>query len=308
MEIRKLGSTPFETSRLALGCVTFGREIGEADSFHLMDYAVAQGMRLFDTAEAYGEGASERIVGAWLRQSGNRDRIVLQTKVTTGFSLDHVREALERSLERLQCDHVDLYLMHSFDAQRPLEESLEAMTWAVESGKARAIGCSNFTADQLRRAVQISRERNLAPIEVLQPVYNLLARDAARDMFPLCAEHRIGITSYSPLGAGFLTGKYTPDRAAMPAGSRFAIKPAHADIYFRDENFRIVDRLRAVSQATGHAMAALAMGWVLRCSAIDSVLIGARHTGHIDNAVQALAQCEELAALAQDAILFSSPV
>ncbi len=295
MEFRKLGSTPFDVRRIALGCVTFGREISQDDSFRLMDYAVEHGINLFDTAEAYGEGASEQIVGRWLRASGYRDRIVLQTKVTTNFSPDHVREALQRSLERLQCDTVDLYLMHSFDAQRPLGESLAAMQWAVAAGLAKAIGCSNFNAAQLQRAVDIAR------IDVLQPVYNMVARDAEMDLFPLCAANRIGVTSYSPLGAGFLTGKYTPDRTAMPEGSRFAIKPAHADIYFNDANFQLVERLRAAAQSSGHSMAALAMGWVLHCEAIDSVLVGARHTGHIDNAIQALQARSELAAIAAEA-------
>jgi aryl-alcohol dehydrogenase-like predicted oxidoreductase len=191
--------------------------------------------------------------------------------------------------------------MHSFDAERPLAESLEAMTWAVESGLARAIGCSNSSAAQLREAIAVSRERNLARIEVLQPVYNLVARDAARELFPLCAAHRIGITSYSPLAAGFLTGKYTPDRSALPERSRFAIKPAHADIYFTEENFRVVERLRAVAEATGHSMAALAMGWVLNCEGIDTVLTGARHTVHIDNAIAALTVRAELAAALETA-------
>lgn len=296
MEFRKLGSTPFDVSRIALGCVTFGREISEAESFRLMDYAVQQGINLFDTAEAYGEGASETIVGKWLRHSGARDRIVLQTKVTTNFSAPHVREAMQRSLDRLQLDRVDLYLMHSFDAQRPLEESLESMTWAVQAGLATSIGCSNFNAAQLQSATEISRERGLAPLEVLQPAYSLVARDAEHDLFPLCAANRIGITSYSPLAAGFLTGKYTPDRSTMPAGSRFAIKPAHADIYFRDENFRLVEQLRAAAAASGHSMAALAMGWVLNCQAIDSVLVGARHIDHLDNAIDALKARAELAA------------
>jgi aryl-alcohol dehydrogenase-like predicted oxidoreductase len=133
-------------------------------------------------------------------------------------------------------------------------------------------------------------------------VYNLVARDAARDLFPLCAANRVGITSYSPLAAGFLTGKYTPDRGAMPAGSRFAIRPGHADLYFNDGNFRIVEELRAVSEASGHSMSALAMGWVLDCDAIDSVLVGGRHTGHIDSALHAFTARAKLAAILQSAL------
>ncbi|MFN9754732.1 MAG: aldo/keto reductase [bacterium] len=301
MQIRALGSTPFMVGRIALGCVTFGREIDEAAAFELMDYAVEQGINLFDTAEAYGEGASERIVGRWLRARGCRDRIVLQTKVTTDFSMAHVREALARSLDRLQCEQVDVYLMHSYDAGRPIEESLEAMTWSVDAGKAQTIGGSNFTMEQLRAALAASLARNLAPLRVLQPVYNLVAREAEQSLFPLCAEHGIGITSYSPLGAGFLTGKYTGDRSAMPAGSRFAIKPAHADLYFHPANFEVLAQLRRLAEASGHSLATLAMAWVLRQPAIDSVLTGARDKSHLDNALHCMRHLTELAAVWEDA-------
>lgn len=301
MQIRTLGSTPFMVGRVALGCVTFGREIGEAAAFELMDYAVEQGINLFDTAEAYGEGASERIVGRWLRARGCRDQIVLQTKVTTDFSPAHVREACARSLDRLQCERVDVYLMHSYDARRPIAESLEAMTWTVDAGRAEAIGCSNFTAEQLRTAVEAGAARQLAPLRVLQPVYNLVAREAEDRLFALCAEHGIGITSYSPLGAGFLTGKYSGDRTAMPAGSRFAIKPAHADLYFHPANFAALDQLRRLSETTGHSLATLAMAWVLRQPAVDSVLTGARDKSHLDNALHCLRHLAELAAVWEDA-------
>jgi aryl-alcohol dehydrogenase-like predicted oxidoreductase len=175
------------------------------------------------------------------------------------------------------------------------------MTWSVDAGKAQTIGGSNFTMEQLRAALAASLARNLAPLRVLQPVYNLVAREAADGLFRLCAEHGIGITSYSPLGAGFLTGKYTGDRSAMPAGSRFAIKPAHADLYFHPANFEVLAQLRRLAEASGHSLATLAMAWVLRQPAIDSVLTGARDKSHLDNALHCMRHLTELAAVWEDA-------
>jgi aryl-alcohol dehydrogenase-like predicted oxidoreductase len=295
IETRFVSSKEIEVTRIGLGCVTFGREIDEGESYRVLDHADSFGINFFDTAEAYGEGASERIVGHWLEKRGRRDDIVLQTKVTTCFTHEHVREAVEKSLDRLRTDHLDIYLMHSFDRERPIEEALEAMAWVLDSRKARVIGCSNFTAWQLRLALQASIRLSLPRLEVIQPVYNLVAREAEEDLFPLCLANRLGIMTYSPLAAGFLTGKYTEDRAAMPAGSRFAIRPAHADLYFTAENFRTVERLRDLSLLSKKSMPLLAMAWALSCDAIDCVLVGARAPEHLDNAVAALSARSALA-------------
>ena len=284
MENRRLGKTDIQVSRLGLGCVTFGREIDEATSGRLMSSALDFGITLIDTAEAYGGGqarqyrrntlgvddvreassemhSSEKIVGRWLKASGNRSRVVLQTKVTTNFTKQHIQEAIDASLERLQTDWIDLYLFHSFDAKTPLEEGLEALTRAVEQGKIRVAGCSNFSAVQLRECLTISSNREFQRLEEVQPPYSLVERSIESDLLPLCVKEQIAVVSYSPLGAGFLSGKY--ERGSVPKGSRFDVIPGHADLYFSDQKFAIVERLRQKSAETGHSMVRLAMGWVL---------------------------------------------
>ena len=229
--------------------------------------------------------SSEKIVGRWLKASGNRSRIVLQTKVTTNFTKQHVQEAIDASLARLQTDWIDLYLFHSFDASTPLDEGLEALTRAVEQGKIRVTGCSNFSAVQLRESLVTSSSRGLQRLEEVQPPYSLVERSIESDLLPLCAQEQIAVVSYSPLGAGFLSGKY--ERRLIPKGSRFDVIPGHADIYFTDQKFAIVERLRQKSTETGHSMVRLAMGWVLKKQGITSVLVGASGLGHLENAIEA---------------------
>jgi aryl-alcohol dehydrogenase-like predicted oxidoreductase len=309
LEKRRLGKTDIQVSRLGLGCVTFGREIDEATSSRLMGSALDLGITLIDTAEAYGGGqarqyrrntlgvddvreassemhSSEKIIGRWLKSSGNRSRVVLQTKVTTNFTRQHLQEAIDASLGRLQTDWIDLYLFHSFDAKTPLEEGLEALTRAVEQGKVRVAGCSNFSATQVREGLAISSSRGLQRLEEVQPPYSLVERSIESDLLPLCAQEQIAVVSYSPLGAGFLSGKY--ERSSIPKGSRFDVIPGHADIYFTDQKFAIVERLRQKSDETGQSLVQLAMGWVLKKPGITSVLVGASRAGHLENAIEAL--------------------
>lgn len=311
MEIRELGTTGIRASRLGLGCATFGREITQDDAFRIMDAAVERGITLFDTAEAYGGGqareyrkkylgvddqrevsgemhSSERIVGRWLHSTGMRQRIVLLTKVTTNFSRHHVGEAIAASLERLQTEFVDLYLYHQFDANTPVEEAAEAASAVYRMGLARAVGCSNYTAPQLRDALMASVTRLLTPLQVIESNYNLAVRDIETELLPLARRESLGVITYSPLGAGFLSGKYVPDRAAFPPGSRFDVIPGHADIYFSERNFALAGKLRALAERTGVPATQLALNWVLQNPAVDTVLIGARNIAHLDNALAAL--------------------
>lgn len=309
LDKKRLGRTDIQVGRLGLGCVTFGREIDEAMSGQLMSAALDLDMTLFDTAEAYGGGqarqyrrntlgvddvrevtsemhSSEKIIGRWLKSSGNRSRVVLQTKVTTNFTRQHVQEAIDASLNRLQTDWIDLYLFHSFDAKTPLEEGMGALTRAVEQGKIRAVGCSNFSAVQLSESLEISNRQGLQRFEEVQPSYSLVERSIESHLLPLCMQEQIGVVSYSPLGAGFLSGKY--ERSSIPKGSRFDVIPGHADIYFKDRKFAIVERLRQKSAETGYSMVRLAMGWLLRKQRITSVLVGASQLSHLENAIEAL--------------------
>lgn len=311
MEQRRVGRTDIFVSRLGLGCVTFGREIDEAESFRLLDQAVDGGITLLDTAEGYGGGnaqlyrqktlgvsdvrersdemhSSEKIIGRWLRARRGREQVVIQTKISSGYGSEAIRRAIDESLTRLQSEWIDLYLLHQFDASIPLAEAIEALDHAVQAGKIRAFGCSNFTATQLRAALDVSQARELHRFEVTQPVYNLVAREIEAELLPLCEQQQIGVITYSPLAAGFLTGKYTPDRHAIPKGSRFDVIPGHADIYFHEQSFRTLDRLRELAAATGIPMARLALGWALNNQSIAAVLIGATAPAHIANGLTAL--------------------
>jgi aryl-alcohol dehydrogenase-like predicted oxidoreductase len=274
-----------EVSRLGLGAVTFGREIDETASFAIMDYAFEHGINVFDTAEAYGGGSSEKIVGRWMRATGVRNEIVLVSKVTTNFSRAHVQSAIEASLERLQTDRLDLYLFHSFDRNTPLEVALMAMDDVKKCGLTRTAGCSNFNGAQLREALELAERLGIPRLEVVEGICNLAVRDAETDLLPLCREEEIGFLGYSPLGAGFLTGKYKND---IPAGSRFDVAPAHANVYFTERNFQIAEELRASAEQQNIPVAQLAIAWVLGHQEVSSVLFGARNKSHIDAAIAAL--------------------
>ncbi len=312
MERRRLGRTDTSLSFIGLGCVTFGREIDEDASLSILDYAVEKGIDWLDTAEAYGGGnartyrrdvlkvddvretsdimgSSEIIIGKWMNARGCRDDVVICSKVSSGNRPENIARALHTSLERLQVESVDVYELHSPDASVPIDESLAALDAEVSAGRIKTVGCSNFNAAQLKEALEASARHGYARFEVVQPPYNLADPGAEEALFPLCRQEEVGITSYSPLAAGFLAGKYTPDRTAFPKGSRFDVIPAHADIYFNDRNFRNVERLRTLADSRGVPMVRLAMAWAMGHPDITSVIVGARHTGHLDNAFDALA-------------------
>ncbi len=282
-----LGTTDLEVSSIGLGCVTFGREIDEPTSLAILDRAVERGINLLDTAAIYGEGASEEILGRWMNQRATRDRVVLATKVSGRLTRELVIESVEASLRRLATDRIDLLQAHDWDDRTPLEETLEAFDDLVQRGLVRHCGCSNWDASQLREARSLAADRGWRPLESIQPIYNLVDRHIEDELLELCSSQRIGVTSYSPLGAGFLTGKYRRD-GNVPGGTRFDVKPAHQDIYFTDHGFRMTEQLRAMAGVVGLPMARLALAWVLRRDGITSVLIGARTPQHVDQAFESL--------------------
>ncbi|NKB68396.1 MAG: hypothetical protein GKR89_15140 [Candidatus Latescibacteria bacterium] len=311
METRPLGRTDRHLSALGLGCVTFGREIDQDTAFELLDYAVEKGITWFDTAEAYGGGnarayrrdhlgvederevsgevgSSELILGRWLKTRGNRDQITLCTKVSSGNRPDNIARALATSLERLQTDRIDIYKLHGPDATVPIDESLDALGRAIAAAQVDIIGCSNFSAGQLEEALTASKRLRLPRFEITQPSYNLVQTQIVQALLPLCQQEEVAITPYSPLAAGFLAGKYTPDRAQFPKGSRFDVIPAHADDYFSDRNFHIVEELRRLAAAAGRSMVHQAMAWVVGNRQITSTLVGVRTRAHLDNALDAL--------------------
>lgn len=298
--------------RLSLGSGTFGREIDEETSWQLLDHAMEQGINLLDTAEAYGGGNSqagrkssygvddvrevttemysgEKIIARWMVDRGCRDEVLLCTKVSSGNSGENIRAQVQSSLERLMVDQIDIYMLHSADAEVPVEETLDALNEQVNAGHLKTIGCSNHSAAQMQKALDVSQKNGYPRFEIVEPPYSLGDRGIEPELLPLCKREEIATLTYSPLAAGFLSGKYerTEERHNFPKGTRFDISPAHADIYFSDRNFRVLERLREKAGELDESMVYLAMSWVLGQSDVTSVLVGARTIAHIDNALRA---------------------
>ena len=295
MRYRNLGHSGLAVSTIGMGCVTFGRETDKRTSLPIMDHAFEHGITLFDTAEAYGQGASELVVGEWLQSRNLRDQIVLATKVNGTLTRQRIVSSVEASLKRLRTDCIDLLQTHVWDKSTPLEETLDALTILVQQGKVRHVGCSNYSASQLAAALTLSHETGLSRMVSVQPPYNLVQRDIEADLLPLCASENIGVISYSPLAAGFLTGKYRPGEP-IPPGTRFDVIPGHQDIYFTEHGYQVLEQLDRDTQTSGVSHIQLALSWVLKQPGVTSVLIGARKTLHIDQALRAVdsaAQCKE---------------
>lgn len=286
MHLRPLGRTDLTVSSWGLGCVTFGREIDTETSFRVLDHAFEQGIRLLDTAPAYNRGASETVVGEWLSSRKRRGEIVVATKVNGVLNREHILRSVDESLQRLQTDRVDLLQLHHWDAQTPLDETLAALDEVVCQGKARWLGCSNFTCWQMATALLQGAKAGGPRLESVQPPYNLLQREIEPEILPLCADREIGILSYSPLGAGFFTGKYQRGQP-FPAGTRFDVVPGHEVDYFTDRGFRVLAGLQQAASETGRSTIDLALAWIAGRPGITSVLIGARDVRHIDQAVEA---------------------
>ncbi len=287
MEYCNLGRSSLRVSRIGLGCVTFGREIDEDTALPIMDHAISRGINLFDTAEVYAKGRSEEVVGKWIESRRSRSKIVLATKVATNLTRERVLASCEASLRRLKTDHIDLFQLHHFDPKNPQEPALEAMDMLVKQGKVLRIGCCNHAAWQLCKALWKQDVNKWARFDSSQECYNLTIREIERDAIPLAKDQQLGVLGYSPLGAGFLTGKYGRDRI-IPPGTRFDVVDGHSDPYFLEKSFGIVDALREKSAELGITMVSLALAWVLGNPSITSMLIGARQLGHVDQAIDAL--------------------
>jgi aryl-alcohol dehydrogenase-like predicted oxidoreductase len=253
-------------ARIGLGCVTFGREIDEAASFALLDHALERGVTHFDTASAYGGGASETILGKWLA-SRKPANITVATKILPPYD----RIDITDSLRRLGVDHIDLLYLHQWH-----ETALQAGA-ALEKLPVKRFGASNVTLDQLRA---------LGPrFRVIQNNHNLAVSEVNDELRDYCATNDIAIVTYSPLGAGFLTGKH---QNGVQAGSRFEIVPGHQNVYFHDAAYQRLARLEAIAKRTGYSQAHLALAWALHQPGIACTLIGGRTSAHVDQAFTAL--------------------
>ena len=287
MQHRNLGLSDLCVSNIGMGCVTFGREVDPQSSMSIMDHAFERGITLYDTAEAYAGGESERVVGEWMQTRKTRDRIVLATKINGTLTRQRIIASAEASLQRLRTDRIDLLQTHVWDELTPFAETLEALSSLVKDGKVRHVGCSNYSGVQLSRALNLSRTAGLSRMVSVQPPYNLVQRGIETDLLPICKAENIGVISYSPLAAGFLTGKYRPD-AAIPSGTRFDVIPGHQDIYFTEHGYRVLTQLDEEVAATNRSHVELALSWVLSQPGITSVLIGVRNKQQIDQAFESL--------------------
>jgi aryl-alcohol dehydrogenase-like predicted oxidoreductase len=302
MRYRTLGATGTLVSTYCLGTMTFGAETDEAGSFAQLDRFVERGGTFVDTADVYSAGASEEIVGRWLRdRPGLREQVVLATKGRfpmgpgpndAGLSRTHLTRALEASLRRLGVEAVDLYQAHAWDPLTPLEETLRFFDDAVRAGKIRYAGVSNFTGWQLQKAVLLAEHLRLAPVVTLQPQYNLLARDVEFELVDVCRNEGIGILPWSPLGGGWLTGKYQRDTPPVGA-TRLGEDPGRGVEAYHGRNadertWRVVDAVRAVADRRGASMAAVALAWLAARPAVTSVILGARTVDQLDDNLAAV--------------------
>lgn len=287
MQRQLLGSTGREVSPISMGCVTFGREIDEATSCQVLDRAWERGINFFDTAAAYADGESERVLGRWLAERGVRNQAVVATKFNGVLTKSHLVESAERSLDRLGVESIDLFYLHNWDNETPMEETLDGLHTLRDSGKVQAIGCSNWQAWQLAKSFLLCQVTGSQVLQCVQPPYNLVQREIEADLLPLCSDQGTGVVTYSPLAAGFLTGKYRRGQQ-VPAGTRFDVIPGHQPIYFTDHGYTVMEQLDALSQSLGHTMIQLALAWTMAQAGVTSVLIGARNTGQVDQAFEAL--------------------
>lgn len=293
MQYRKLGNSGAVVSNYCLGTMTFGAESDEATSFRLMDDYVAAGGNFIDTANVYSAGVSEEIVGRWLKGKALRD-LVITTKGRfpmgsgpnhLGLSRKNLREALDASLRRLGVEHIDLYQMHAFDALTPLDETLRFLDDSIRNGKIAYYGFSNFLGWQLTKAVWTARANGYQPPVTLQPQYNLLVRDIEHEVVPAALDAGIGLLPWSPLGGGWLSGKYKRDQ--MPTGAtRLGENPTRGMEAFEKRNAKsvtwdVIGAVQDIAEARGATMAQVALAWVAAQPAVTSVILGARTTDQL---------------------------
>jgi len=286
MKYNKLPQTGLALSQICLGTMMFGGQTNEEDSLKIIDYAFEHGINFFDTANMYNQGASERIVGKGLK--GRRTQIILATKVRSqmgddpndsGLSRRNIVAAVEASLKRLDTDYIDTYYMHAPDYDTALEESLEAMTELVKSGKIRYVGVSNFAAWQMADILAICDKRGYIPPVITQNIYNSITRGVETELVPFLEAHQIGMAIYNPIAGGLLSGKHKSGKPAE--NTRFANNHGYYDRYWSDENFAAVDKLTEIASAHGMTLLQLAMKWCAAQKSVTSIISGVSRLAQI---------------------------
>jgi aryl-alcohol dehydrogenase-like predicted oxidoreductase len=281
MQYRSLGRTGLKVSAFCLGTNTFGRVTDQAGTDAVLDAFFEGGGNFVDTADIYSRGQSETLFGNWIKARGNRDRVVVATKVRgpmgdgpndRGLSRQHIMQGVEASLKRLQTDYIDLYQAHADEPDTPLEETLRAFDDLVAQGKVRYIGCSNYVAWRLADALAESKYHGYARYDSLQPKYNLFYRDEyERELEPLCRAKGVGVITYSSLASGFFSGKYKRGEA-LPSSHRAAGVERE---YFNERGWRILDAVSSVASRIGATPAQVALAWIVQRPGITAPIASA---------------------------------
>jgi aryl-alcohol dehydrogenase-like predicted oxidoreductase len=301
MDYIRFGNTGMKVSRLCLGTMTYGKPndrwpwaLDEEQSRPFIKKALELGINFFDTADIYSYGASEEVVGKALKDFARREEIVIATKVFNqmskdlndgGLSRKHIMQSIDASLRRLHTDYVDLYQIHRWDYNTPIEETLEALNDVVKAGKALYIGASSMYSWQFAKALYTSDKHGWVRFVSMQPHYNLLYREEEREMIPLCEDQKIAIIPWSPLARGLLTGKRSKERNET---LRAKTDEYGKKLYSSDTDFEIVNRLTSVAEKKGLPNAQIALAWILSKKSITAPIIGASKPGHLEDAVAAL--------------------
>ena len=302
MQYVNLGNTGLKISRLCLGMMTYGSKkwrqwiLEEEEAKPFVGRALDAGINFFDTADIYSVGESERVTGDLLKHFGvKRENVVVATKVfqtmsddpnDRGLSRKHILDSIDKSLKRLQMDYVDLYQIHRWDYSTPIEETMEALSDVVRSGKARYIGASSMYAWQFAKALRASERHGWTRFVSMQDHYNLVYREEEREMIPLCLDEGIGLIPWSPMARGFFAGNRKPGgggETVRAQGDAFA-----DELYFRDEDFKVAERVQEVAKARGVTGPQIALAWLLNKPHISAPIIGASKMDHLNQAIAAL--------------------
>jgi aryl-alcohol dehydrogenase-like predicted oxidoreductase len=298
MKKRQLGNTGLEIAPLVFGGNIFGWTVDQAASFKLLDAFVAAGFNSVDTADAYSKwvsghkgGESEIIIGEWMKRSGNRNKVIVATKVgmdmglwKKGLSKSHILRSADNSLRRLQTDYIDLYQSHIDDPDTPLEETLGAYAELIKQGKVRAIGASNHKAERLAAALETSRKAGLPAYQTLQPNYSLIERaEYESNLEPVCVKERLGVINYFPLAGGFLSGKYRSEKDA-------AGKPRARNVtkYLNERGFKIVGALDEVAKKYNATPARISLAWLLARPSITAPIVSATNLDQLKDLISSV--------------------
>lgn len=301
MQYRFLGKTGLRVSEFCLGAMYFGKETDEADSHQFLNKFVEAGGNFIDTADLYGMGSSEEVLGRWLKTQKRRD-LVVATKVRypmgdgpndAGLSRKHILDGIDDSLRRLQTDYIDLYQVHCWDPSTPLEETLSTLDTLVKSGKVRYIGASQHTGWQLQKAVDVAKHMGVESYVSMQPQYNLLTRATEWELIPVCLNEGLAVLPWSPLRGGWLSGKYRRGMSAPPEGSRVEAATSKGrgeawDNYNNEATWRVVDALLETADETGKSPAQVALNWLLQRPGVTAPILGPRTLEQLEDSLGAV--------------------